>query len=281
MWNSLPQQFALFAQDCLERYPDAPRAMRVLDIGCGTGLASQSLLKSALGERIKSVDLLDTSSEMLRQAAKRAATWSVPVETHEGLIDALPPGRTYELIVTCSVLHHVPDLAHFAGEVRGHQADGGIFLHLQDPNGDYAADAELKKRTAEFSKKLLPEGCYRFTPKRIVEKLQRTLGGRQAEDYVSKTNRKLLQSGIVTSPLSVLEIYAITDIHVADGAGISIDRMKAWMPDYELLSRRSYGFFGALWDSLPPRLRVTEEQLIKSGAQNGLHVGAAWKLKSD
>jgi 2-polyprenyl-3-methyl-5-hydroxy-6-metoxy-1,4-benzoquinol methylase len=279
MWNSLPQQFALFAQDCLHQQRYSPQSMRVLDIGCGTGLASQSLLNSVLGERIASVDLLDTSSEMLRRAGKRAAGWRVPVETHEGLIDALPPGRKYDLIVTCSVLHHVPDLAHFVDEVRKHQAEGGIFLHLQDPNGDHANDPELKKRMAEFSRKLLPETLYRFTPKRVYGKLHRVLTGTDVEDYVFKTNQKLLQSGIVTSPLTVQEIYAITDIHVADGDGISICKMKAWMADYELLSTRSYGFFGVLWDTLPPRLRVVEEQLIQAGAQNGLHVGAAWKLK--
>jgi hypothetical protein len=79
--------------------------------------------------------------------------------------------------------------------------------------------------------------------------------------------------------LSVTEIYSITDIHVADGAGISIEIMACWMPNYELISRRSYAFFGKLWSDLPPQFKKREEGLAKQKAWNGLHVGAAWKLR--
>ena len=282
MWNSLPQQFSLFADDCLRRYPDAPAKMRMLDIGCGTGLASQCMLNSSLKPRIQSIDLLDTSSQMLRQASKRAEGWKIKgsIRTYEGLIDALPRDNRYELIVTCSVLHHVPDLPHFADEVKRRQTPGGIFLHMQDPNGDYSSDPELEKRSAEFSKKLLPESFYRFTPERVAGKLRRIITGKQKEDHTFKTNRALVESGIVKTPLAIAEIYAITDIHVADGNGISIRQMESWMPDYELLTTRSYGFFGVLWDTLPPNLRKVEEELIEKKAPNGLHVGAAWKLKN-
>ena len=62
--------------------------------------------------------------------------------------------------------------------------------------------------------------------------------------------------------------------------GISIERMKSWLPDYHLVSRRSYGFFGPLSSSLPPALRSEEEQLIRDGALEGEYVAAAWRLRA-
>ncbi len=279
MWESLPRQFELLAGDWLRRDPHAPAEIRLLDIGCGTGLASDCLLKTAIGGNIKTIDLLDTSRSMLQRASERASGWKAPAICHEGLLNALPPGRQYELIVACSVLHHVPDLPAFLGGVRGLQAPGGVFLHLQDPNGDFLDDAELRQRTARVSRRLLPEWACRFTPRRIFGRIHRELTGKQGQDFVSKTNRALLEKGIVTTLLSVHEIFSITDIHVQDGEGISISRMESWLPDYECLSRRSYGFFGMLHSALPRRRQPMEEELIARQALNGLHIAAAWKLR--
>ena len=66
---------------------------------------------------------------------------------------------------------------------------------------------------------------------------------------------------------------------MVDGAGISVDKMMSWMPDYDLISTRSYAFFGRLWSDLPPHFRKLEEELAAQKVLNGLHVGAAWKQR--
>jgi SAM-dependent methyltransferase len=279
MWESLPRQFELLVEDWLRRDPRIPAEIRLLDIGCGTGLASDCLLKTAIGNRIKTIDLLDTSRSMLRQAAKRASRWKTPSVCHEGLLSALPPGSRYELIVTCSVLHHVPNLPAFLGAVRDLQAAGGVFLHLQDPNADFLGDPELRQRTAQASGLPFTAWSRRFAPRRIFGRIRRELTGKQGQDYLSKTNRALLGKGIVATPLSVQEIFSITDIHAQNGEGISISSMESWLPDYECLSRRSYAFFGRLPGALPKRWRRAEEDLIARQALNGLHIAAAWKLR--
>jgi SAM-dependent methyltransferase len=277
MWESLPRQFELLAGDWLRSDPLAPAGIRLLDIGCGTGLASDCLLKTVLGGRIQSIDLLDTSRSMLQQASKRAAGWKTLAVCHEGLLNALPPGKQYELIVTCSVLHHVPDLPEFLAAVSALQTAGGAFLHLQDPNGDFLADPELRRRMALASPAPFAEWASRFTPRRIAGRIYRELTGKQGQDYLSKTNRALIEKGVIATPLSVHEIFSITDIHVQDGEGISISSMESWLPDHACLSRRSYGFFGKLWSTLPKGQRRMEEDLIASHALNGLHIGALWR----
>jgi SAM-dependent methyltransferase len=278
MWESLPQQIALLAEDCLRG--EMPDRLHVLDIGCGTGLATDSLLRSALGPRIAAVDLLDTSPAMLARAQARRAQWGKAGETVEGLLPVLAGRNTYGLIITCSVLHHVPDLKAFLSSVASLQQDvpGAVFLHLQDPNRDFRDDPQLRERTQSISPAKPPRWIARFAPRRVLGRLAREIKGQQGQDYISKTNRDLMQTGIISSPLTVEEIFAITDVHVP-GGGISIESLKLWLPDYELAARRSYAFFGVLRSSLPPPLELQEDQCILEGALNGEYGSAAWRRR--
>jgi ubiquinone/menaquinone biosynthesis C-methylase UbiE len=207
MWQSLPQEFDRLAGDCTEALGNYEE-IHLLDIGCGTGLATDCLLRTTLGKKIKSIDLLDTSRIMLKQVAKRAQGWDLPVSIKEGLADSLPRDKKYSLIVTCSVLHHVPDLPAFLATIRRLQSDNGIYLHLQDPNGDYLTDPEYLRRVEQAEpRKLLPDRIFRFTPRRVFGRIYRELTGKQHDSYCDKTNRDLLKRGIIKSPLSVAEIY--------------------------------------------------------------------------
>jgi len=279
MWESLPQQFVLLVDDWLAACSGAPSKMRMLDIGCGTGLASDSLLRTAIGPRIESVDLLDISPAMLRRASERALGWRTPAKCYQGMLEALPAGKTYDLIAACSLLHHVPDVCAFLRSVRARQAGGGVFLHLQDPNGDYFDDPELKRRVAEHTPRhRLPEWAYRFTPSRIAGRLYRELTGTQGQDLISKTNRALLERGMIATPLSTEEVYALIDIHVHDGHGISLKEMASFLPEYKCVSQRAYVFYGRFWSQLPPRLKKLEEALSIRRELGGSEIGAIWKL---
>jgi 2-polyprenyl-3-methyl-5-hydroxy-6-metoxy-1,4-benzoquinol methylase len=276
MWESLPKQFELLVADCLLRHPALPNSLRVLDVGCGTGLASDSLLKTELGSRISSIDLLDTSALMLCNASERAKSWNVPVRCLEGVLDAVDLRDHYEVIVTCSVLHHVPDIPGFLGTIRRLQTGGDVFMHLQDPNGDYLADPELNARLVQAQKEL-PQPASRFHPRRIVGRLYRELTGKQRNDYIARANRELVESGLLKEPLTVSELFSITDIHVHDGKGISVSEFRGLLQDYELIGHRSYGFLGKLVSSLPDDLQKEEERLIATHALNGFQLGAVWQ----
>src|SRR5208282_4080964 len=104
--------------------------------------------------------------------------------------------------------------------------------------------------------------------------------GNVEDGYCARTNSALLNTGVIASPLSVAEIYSITDIHVQDKTGISISQMKRWMPNYDLLSVRSYAYFGTLRSNLPAGLQKIEDELAGERELNGAHIGAAWKLRS-
>lgn len=276
MWESLPREFGILAADCLAAGAPASTDIHMLDIGCGTGLASDSLLKSKLGPRIRQITLLDTSSAMLQRARARAEGWGVPFTIHEGLLNTLPP-QPYDLIVTCSVLHHVPDVSAFLRDVKDRQSPGGVFMHLQDPNGETVNSITLAARRRQVATDL-PEWMQRLAPSRILGRLYRELTGNQGEDYISKTNRELIRLGVLTNPLTVRELFSITDIHVQDGEGISIRGISPFMSAYALISQTYYGYFGALASTLPARLRREEDSLSAKRDPDGMFLAAAWKL---
>ena len=276
MWQSLPRQFSLLIDDLVASPSALPNSLRVLDVGCGTGLASDSLLRTPLGARVHCIHLLDTSEAMLRRASERAKSWNRPFRCLEGLLDSVGSSEPYDVVVACSVLHHIPDLSFFLRKIRSLQMEGGIFIHLQDPNGDYLADPELSARMKRADQELSPP-VSRFTPSRIFARLLRELTGRQRTDYISRTNRELVERGVIKTRLTVPELFSVTDIHVHDGQGISISDLRKGLPDYSLISQRSYAFMGRLASALPDHFREIEDRQTAAHALNGFHIGALWR----
>jgi SAM-dependent methyltransferase len=84
---------------------------------------------------------------MLGRAKKRLQNRTARLDSTEGLLDERLPDESFDVILTCAVLHHIPDLACFLAHVARIQKPGGFFIHLQDRNGDTAADPELAERT--------------------------------------------------------------------------------------------------------------------------------------
>lgn len=281
MWLSLPRQFELLTADILSVAPE--RELKVLDIGCGTGLSSELLLRTPLGSRIRSLYLLDTSPRMLERSQARLSGHSVDVETTTGRISDLQRVGHFDLIIACSVLHHIPDLAAFAKDVRRLQAPGGFFAHLQDPNADSARNPEqqnrceiYKRQSQPFFSRLIP----RILPHRLILAMFRRLAGKQKKTYLDRVNDELIRQQVILRPMSPKDIWSVTDIHVGRGGGISVADLARYLPDYQLISRRSYAFFSELASHLPPNLREQENALIEAGSQEGCDLAAAWRLMS-
>jgi ubiquinone/menaquinone biosynthesis C-methylase UbiE len=285
MRRSLPEQFNLLIDDALRAAPSPGDGLVVLDVGCGTGLSSELLLRTRIGAHISEIHLLDTSVAMLAKARNRSRRWPVKTVTVEGGIERLiKEQRKYDAVLVCSVLHHIPDLASFFRDVRGVQTRSGLLIHLQDPNGDYLADAVLNERIDELARHSAPALTRRpgrFHPKRALAKLRRMVTERTPHDYIRKVNNELLALGIIGTPMTDNDIWRVTDIHDHDGRGISIEEMRSFLPDHELISARSYSFFGAMASDLPPTFRQREQELIRARALNGLRIAGLWRVRSD
>ena len=97
--------------------------LRILDLGCGTGLTGECFKDLAVGGTLDGVDI---SPRMIEEAQKRAAYNQLTVGDFEILLSA--PGPSYDLILSADAIVYLGDLrATFAG-VAKRLEPGGTFL---------------------------------------------------------------------------------------------------------------------------------------------------------
>jgi 2-polyprenyl-3-methyl-5-hydroxy-6-metoxy-1,4-benzoquinol methylase len=281
MWESLPRQFGLLVDDYLRRH--LPKTgLSVLDVGCGTGLSSELLTQTRLGSYIGTIDLVDTSPEMLDVCRRRRSR--VARRLIRGTIDDVAASPEYDVVLSCSVLHHIPELARFTRAIAARQKPGGVFLHLQDPNADYHDDVALRRRVAELRASgggRVARVLKRVRPARLAAAALHRVAGIGHRGYIDQINHHLLRAGIVQERLTAAELWSITDLHEHHGRGISISEMARLLPEYDLVSSRSYAFWGELESDLPRRFRRTERELSEQRSPEGSRVGALWIQKGN
>lgn len=276
---SLQEQFDLISSDIEKELSTKNATLTLLDIGCGTGLSTDKLLKTSLGKCISKVYLLDTSNGMLEKCKQKAQNWAVDCEFIEGDIFSLTGENKFDIILTCSVLHHIPNMHFFLDKVSAIQAKNGFFVHLHDPNGDYISADEYQKRVAELNN-------YRIAQMKkenlnFFSKLQRKINSffnTNKKDYIYEINQELLSKGIVKSPLLSNELWSVTDLHVENYRGISLKFLQKELGNYRLIKERSYAFYGELKTNLPEIFREKEESFIQKNQLDGRELLAIWQM---
>ncbi len=86
--------------------PNAAPPMRILDLGCGTGLSGEAFKDLAVGGRLDGIDL---SAGMIEEARRRDIYSDLMVEDFETALAA--PGLSYDLIIAADALIYHGDLA--------------------------------------------------------------------------------------------------------------------------------------------------------------------------
>lgn len=220
---------------------------------------------------------------MLQFAEAKAKTWNKPYKTVNGYLAAL--NEKFDVIIISSVLHHIPDLETFLGQVDNALHSGGILIHLQDPNGDAINEAAYLNRRNRYEKELdsLPKNkkITDYIPKKLLKSLKRLLG---RKDYIDLINDQLLAEKTIKRRMTADEIWSVTDIHVETktdsvNKGISLKFLKNQLTNFELLQMRSYGFFGYLKSDLIESYQAEEAQLIAENQTNGRNISCIWMKK--
>lgn len=273
LWQSLPEQFQRLASDYLSQYPPVSTKMSALDVGCGAGMSAELVLRTRFGAFVRQIDLLDPSQEMLDVCGRRESLRAIRHRPIHGTIRDLPPRCHYDLIVAGCVLQHVPDLPDFLRQVASRQKPGGVFLHVQDPNADALFDPERLDRVERLARSL------RIRPSTLLKRLS-AVGSwsrrRGRAVQVQRINDELLRAGVIANPMTEAEIREVADLPAHDGRGVSLRQMQTLLPDYQLVSARSYAFFGELISDLPPAYRKLERALMDERATNGGQIAAIW-----
>jgi 2-polyprenyl-3-methyl-5-hydroxy-6-metoxy-1,4-benzoquinol methylase len=271
MRRTIPRQLEALINACARAGLLHQPRLRALDVGCGTGLSAEMLLNSPVGPRVTTIDLLDTSAEMLAKCAQRPAIKERGGRLVHGSLDCIPQGPPYDVILVCSVLHHLEDLGRFCAFSSDHQAPGGVLIHLQDPNGDYLDDPDLRLRMRQLQRSWWTRIGWirkRMSPLRHLH--------HHGPGLTSRVNQRLTQGRSIRAPLDELELWRIVDLRVHDGHGISIQALASMLPEYRIVARRTWSFYGELASELPWWLRFRDWKLECAGNLNGMHLGGAW-----
>ena len=114
----------------------------VLDVGCGTGNYAAALV-TATGCRISGID---PSPKML-DVARSAVSWQ---QLREGRAERLPfADRSFDLVMTTDVIHHVRDRAAFFGEAARVLRLGGRIVTVTDSDDDIRGRRPLSSHFPE------------------------------------------------------------------------------------------------------------------------------------
>ena len=123
----------------------------ILDFGGGTGLIALPLAKQA-----KSVTLVDIAEKMLEQARLKAEQQDIKniQFLEQDLLEKTPWRKSFDLIVVCRVLHHMPDLDAALSLFHQHLRENGELL-LADFTKTEASHhgfelVELENKLAQF-----------------------------------------------------------------------------------------------------------------------------------
>lgn len=154
------------------------RGARVLDAGCGTGLLTLALLRSArFPLKITALDLSATSIVAAGKAVDQSEGRTRDVSFAQGNVLSLPfANSTFDLVVTSGALEYVP-LEEGINELARVIAPGGHLLHLPCRPSLASTVLEILFRFKSHSPRAVKQNTerhfrvvhhYRFRPSEII-----------------------------------------------------------------------------------------------------------------
>lgn len=109
---------------------DQGLSLRVLEVGAGHGGFTESAL--AMGCEVTVVEMSSASVDELQRRFGMNPKFRA-VYDPEGMLRDIDIDSRYSMLMSVSVLHHIPDYMSFLEEACQRITDGGALLTLQDP----------------------------------------------------------------------------------------------------------------------------------------------------
>ena len=231
------------------------RRLRILDVGCGTGFASELILDK-IGGQVAELVCSDISPHMLERCRRKLAGRAAVRFVLGDVRLVAGQSRPFDLVVSCSVVHHIPHFHRFLGLVGDLVSTKGFYMMMHEPSSRFYKNPQVREPFDAFSRRRRYRRLARFVDPRTYGRwLGRRLGiSKPALSLEEQTSRLLVSRRVTCSPLTAGEIRQLVDVHVPpihDGSvalglpGFDPHELASeCLPQFTVRKFRSYGYFG-------------------------------------
>ncbi len=283
--------YAIFKQALLKAKSAFNRPVSVLDLGCGTGYDLDVLQEVYAKDEIKQFVCADISSEMLNYC--RGKVGDYPRRFVLGGIEESLPLGPYDLIITHSLVHHIPNLVNFFESLRTGLEIGGGYVMGHEPNKRFWNNPECmsiveQMQTSERRKKQFHKY---LEPQRYVSKITGMMRSTLNESLEGRVNRILQKDFGFANDLTPQEIHRLVDVHIPDGLPgqfkIGLDGFdwgqlqKNFLQNFELKWVATTSYMGKTNPAhLPQKWQEVNRDLAVKYPLDGAVFSAFWKKDS-
>ncbi len=247
-----------------------------LDFGAGTGFATTQAATLLPPGTIARVVCLDLSPEMLVHCQQRVTPLVPQCEFRHDL----PEHGPFDLLLTNSVLHHLPDVEAQLARIEPLLAPGAWWVLGHEPSSRFYRNVELR---AHFDAYLQEHRWRRFLrPGLYLEHLRNWFAG----DPRRAAARASVAAGLFAREPDVETIDRLVDFGVAHsieeveaGRGLDVRAMERSLAGrWQLQAVRSYSFMGSLFEGrLPSVWQQRCAELAARHPEDGANFCAVWR----
>jgi SAM-dependent methyltransferase len=252
---------------------------RVLDFGCGTGFEAEQV-RAALGDRIELLVCYDPSAEMLAQCKRRLEGMAAAFFCSRW--EEFPRLGPFNLLLTNSVLHHLPAIRETIGSLLLHLSPQAKWIAGHEPSARFYRNPECVRLLDEYRR-------YRKW-KRFIDPASYRARLRQAlrPDPLILTAEASVKCGLFKKIPPAVVIDRIVDFHVPHtaeearaGRGLDFERMQEeFAEDLNLMYMKTYFFLGPYQLNTVPRNWLERaSRLEKRFPKDGANFCTVWSRK--
>jgi trans-aconitate methyltransferase len=253
---------------------------RILDFGCGAGFEARQLL-AGLGGKVEALACYDPSVEMLAQCKRQLGDMGVDtgVATFSSSFRQAVERGPFHLLVTNSVLHHLPRIPATIASILPHLSGDAWWIAGHEPSSRFYRNESCTRLLGEYE-------AYRkwkrwFDPAAYVAKMRMPT----LRHPLRLTAKAAVARGLFKKTPSPLVVDRMVDFHVAHsvaeaaaGRGLDFESMGEEMAaQWKLRRVKTYFFLGPYAPHLLPR-RWAERgsQLAALYPNDGANFCAVW-----
>lgn len=273
--EQLPPIWKDMSRQVIERL--GSEALRILDFGCGTGFEAQQILRNIPGHHIAALTCYDPSPEMLEKCREKVAPLFPGARFCAALPEALAADAPYTLLITNSVLHHLPDVPATMSKLLPSLDGHAMWLAGHEPSLRFHQNKECVTHLAAYLQ------THREAPAlhtRLFNKLHR-----HNDPYI-QTARKVVHTGLFQRRPPTHIIGRLVDFHIAQspaeihiGRGFDFSTLQRDLQScWKLMWLKTYSFLGSLYEGrLEGSWARSCQELARRFPEDGANFCTIWQ----